>query len=116
LCGLCGILGIEEHWSEVAGRPETFAGRKQAPTRRQERLARISITNSVLAHYGLQLADWQGRSHLLKNKVGQTEVVDTIAAIWPVAAQLAGVVCDPLDPDLLTRLENEQKRTAHGEL
>ena len=111
MCGLCGILGIEEHWSEGASRPETFAGRKQAPTRRQERPARISITNSVLAHYGLQLGDWQGRSHLLTNKLGKTEVVDTIAAIWPVAAQLAGVVCDPLDPELLTRLEKVQKWT-----
>ena len=116
MCGLCGILGIEEHWSEATSRPETFAGRKQVPTRRQERLARISITNSVLAHYGLQLGDWQGRSHLLKNKLGRTEVVDTIAAIWPVAAQLAGVVCDPLDPDLLTHLEKERKRTGRGEL
>ncbi len=116
MCGLCGILGIEEHWSEAASRPETFAGRKQTLTRRQERLARISITNSVLAHYGLQVADWQGRSHLLKNKLGKTEVVDTIAAIWPVAAQLAGVECDPLDPDLLTRLEKEPKRTGRGDL
>ena len=116
MCGLCGSLGIEEHWSEAAGRPETFAGRQQAPTRRQERLARIAITNSVLAHYGLQLGDWQGRSHLLKNKLGRTEMVDTIAAIWPVAAQLAGVVCDPLDPELLDRLEKEQKRTSRGEL
>jgi hypothetical protein len=116
LCGLCGILGIEEHWSEPAGRPETFARCTQALTRRQERLARISITNSVLAHYGLRLDDWQGRSHLLKNKLGKTEVVDTIAAIWPVAAQMAGVVCDPLDPDLLTRLETEQKRAGRGKL
>ena len=116
MCGLCGILGIEEHWSEVAGRPETFAGREQVPTRHQERLARISITNDVLAHYGLHLSDWQGRSHLLKNKLGKTEVVDTIAAIWPVAAQMAGVVCDPLDPDLVTRLENEQQRSARGDV
>ncbi len=114
MCGLCGILGIEEHWSDSAGRPETFAGREQAPTRRQERLARISMTNSVLAHYGLQLGDWQGRSHLLKNKLGRTEMVDTIAAIWPVASQLAGVVCDPLDPDLLAHLEQQQKRTGRG--
>ena len=116
MCGLCGILGIEEHWSEVTSRPETFADRKRAPTRRQERLARISMTNSVLAHYGLQLGDWQGRSHLLKNKLGRTEMVDTIAAIWPVASQLAGVVCDPLDPDLLIRLEKAQKRTGRGDL
>jgi len=116
MCGLCGILGIEEHWSETAGRPDTFAGREQTTNRRQERLARISITNSILAHYGLHLGDWQGRSHLLKNKLGRTEVVDTIAAIWPVAAQLAGVVCDPLDPDLLTRLETEQEQTGRGDL
>ena len=116
MCGLCGILGVEEHWSETTARPDTFGSRDQAPTRRQERLARISITNSVLTHYGLQLRDWQGSSHLLKNKLGRTEVVEAIAAIWPVAANMVGVECDPLDPDLLDRLETEQKRTGHGEL
>ena len=105
MCGLCGILGTEEHWTETSSRPASFAGRDNAPTRRQERLARIALTNRVLAHYGLHIGDWQGRSHLLKNKVGQTEVVDTIAAIWPVAEQLAGRVCDPLDVALLERLD-----------
>ena len=116
MCGLCGVLGVEEHWSEPAGRPHTFAGRERAQTPRQERLARISMTNHVLAHYGLQLSDWQGRSHLLKNKLGKTEVVEAIAAIWPVAADLAGVECDPLDPVLLARLEQEQERTGRGDL
>lgn len=116
MCGLCGILGVEEHWSETAGRPKIFASEQRAPTRRQERLARIAITNNVLAHYGLQLGDWQGRSHLLKNKVGRTEVIGSIAAIWPVAAQLAGVVCDPLDPDLLSHLEKKPPRVGDGDL
>ena len=105
MCGLCGILGAEEHWTEASNRPAAFGGAKGAPTRRQERLARIGLTNKVLAHYGLQISDWQASSHLLKNKVGQTEVIDAIAAIWPVAEQLAGRVCDPLDTALLERLE-----------
>ena len=105
MCGLCGILGAEEHWSETSNRPAAFSGRQGMGTPRQERLARIGLTNRVLAHYGLHLGDWQGRSHLLKNKVGQTKVIDTIAAIWPVAEQLAGRVCDPLDAALLERLE-----------
>ena len=108
MCGLCGILGAEEHWTEPSGRPATFAARRDAPTRRQERLARIKLTNRILAHFNLQLADWQGSSHTLKNKVGQTEMVETIAAIWPVAEKLAKTVCDPLDPALLERLEDEQ--------
>ena len=105
MCGLCGVLGAEEHWSEASSQPAAFAGRDKTQTPRQERLARIAMTNAVLSQYGLRLDDWQGRSHLLKNKVGQTEVVDTIAAIWPIAEKLAGRVCDPLDPDLLERLE-----------
>ena len=107
MCGLCGILGAEEHWTETSGRSATFAARRDAPTRRQERLARIGLTNRILAHYNLQLSDWQGQSHTLKNKVGQTEMVETIAAIWPVAEQLAKQVCDPLDPALLARLDKE---------
>ena len=105
MCGLCGILGAEDHWTETSGRAGAFAGLAGAPTRRRERLARIDLTNFVLTYYGLRIDDWQGRSHLLKNKVGQTEVIDTIAAIWPAAEQLAGRVCDPLDAALLERLE-----------
>ena len=105
MCGLCGILGAEEHWTETSSRPAAFAGRENVATRRQERLARIELTNIVLAHYGLHLSDWQCRSHLLRNKVGQTEVIDSIAAIWPVAEQMAGRACDPLEAALLQRLE-----------
>lgn len=105
MCGLCGVLGADGHWSDSASHPGVFAARDGAPTRRQERLARVALTNRILGHYGLKLGDWQGVAYLLSGRTGRSEVIDHLGALWPMAETMAKRPCDPLDEGLIETLE-----------
>ena len=104
MCGLCGVLGNETHWTDAAARPEALGGQAQL-TRRQERFARIALANRVLRHYGLKLGDFEGRSYVLRSATGRQELVPHLAGMWAAAERLAGRPCDPLDPALIAALE-----------
>ncbi len=105
MCGLCGILGAEDHWTDAAGHTTAFGNRGIERTRRQERLYRVGLANTVLKHYGLSLRDWQGTGYVLSTHTGMSVMVDHLAAMWPVAARLAKRPCDPLDSALIAALE-----------
>ena len=107
MCGLCGVLGAEDHWSDAAARPETFSRRAGAPaaSRRQERQRRIALANRILQHYRLRLADFEGRSYVLRGATGRQEVVPHLVGLWAAAERLAGRPCDPLDATLVATLE-----------
>lgn len=107
MCGLCGVLGAEVHWSDAAARPEAFPRRAGAPgaTRRQERHRRIALANRILRHYGLKLADFEGQSYVLRGATGRQEVVPHLVGLWAAAERLAGRPCDPLDAALIAALE-----------
>ena len=105
MCGLCGVLGAEVHWTDAAAQPQAFGGRQAAPTRRLERYQRIALVNRVLRHYGLKLADFEGQSYVLRGATGRQELVSHLALMWAAAERLAGRACDPLDPDLIAALE-----------
>jgi hypothetical protein len=107
MCGLCGVLGAEGHWTDAAGPDPPPGGAPSGRPPRQERLYRVALANRVLAHYGLTLADWAGTSYVLRGRTGQSEIVPHLAALWPVAERIAGRRCDPLDPALMTALEGE---------
>jgi hypothetical protein len=97
MCGLCGVLGGESHWTDPTG----SAGR----TRRHDRLVRAGQANAVLKHYALSLDDWHGRSYLLRSLTGGSVQVDNLTDLWAKAEQLSRRRCDPLDPALLAHLE-----------
>ncbi len=101
MCGLCGIFGVAEHWSDSAG-PEEEAG-PSALSRRAERQRRVRTANAVLGLYGLRLAEWANR-YTLTGPTGRREIVDHVGAVWPAAERLAGRRFDPLDPALLARV------------
>jgi hypothetical protein len=105
MCGLCGVLGGETHWTDTAAQPEACQSRPVRPTRRQERQARIALANRILRHYRLQLADFQGQSYVLRGATGRQALVQNLVGMWSAAEQLTGRACDPLDPDLITALE-----------
>jgi hypothetical protein len=107
MCGLCGVLGADDHWSDAAARPATFARRAGAPgaTRRQERQRRIALANRILRHYRLRLADFEGQSYVLRGATGRQEVVPHLVGLWAAAERLAGRPCDPLDEALIAALE-----------
>jgi hypothetical protein len=98
MCGLCGILGAGEHWTDRPG---------ERTARRRERLERVRLMNAVLRHYSLKLEDWQGSSFLLTSRTGHMEIVDSLGTLWPVATRLAGRRLDPLDATLIAALERQ---------
>jgi hypothetical protein len=106
MCGLCGVLGSEAHWTDAAARSGAFLGRR-AMTRRQERFARIALANRILRHYGLKLGDFEGQSYVLRSATGRQELVPHLAGMWAAAERLAGRPCDPLDPELIAVLEGQ---------
>ena len=90
MCALCGVL-LEEHWAEGEGG-------------RRGRALRVSLLNRVLAHFGLRLDDWSGRTYVLRDRKGHAAVVDNLGVLWAEAARLTGRPLDPLDPELLRAL------------
>ena len=90
MCALCGVL-LSDHWAESGGG-------------RRARALRVGLVNRVLAHYGLQLDDWAGRTYVLRDRKGSSAVVDNLGVLWSAAALLAGRPLDPLDPELVRSL------------
>ena len=58
MCALCGVL-LEEHWAEGEGG-------------RRGRALRVALLNRVLAHFGLRLDDWSGRTYVLRDRKGRS--------------------------------------------
>ena len=110
MCGLCGVLGGERHWTERAANPAIFGefdgGRPNRPhvTPARERQERVRLVNRVLDPLGLVFADWAASSYVLRTKTGRSELVSDLGSLWPAVERLLGRPCDPLDPDLLARI------------
>ncbi|WP_284943637.1 hypothetical protein [Acidisoma cladoniae] len=101
MCGLCGIAGTAPHWTDGVPAPSA----PDTPTRRRDRQARVRGLNRVLRPFGLTASDWQGNAYVIATQTGRSEIVADTAHLWQAAARLRGRACDPLDLDLLDRLE-----------
>lgn len=97
MCGLCGLLGEDLHWSDPLG---------DGLPRRRERLRRIAAINQVLAVFRLKVEDFQGASYLLLGATGKQALASGLDQLWPAAETMLGRPLDPLDPQLLNHLEN----------
>ncbi len=105
MCSLCGVLGGNEHWADAVARPGVFTRNVERIDRRRERARRIAAANRILSAYALTLSDWQGSSYVLASRTGKTEVIEDIGHLWPAAERMIGRPCDPLDPELIARIE-----------
>lgn len=101
MCALCGVLGVEHHWSATV----QGAASADAPRRRAERGRRIAAVNAVLAPARLKLAEFRGTAYILRSPTGRSTVIDNLSELWPAAQAMTGRSLDPLDPDALTALE-----------
>ncbi|APZ43763.1 hypothetical protein [Acidihalobacter ferrooxydans] len=99
MCGLCGALGQEDHWSAATSTKSTTAAE-----RAQMRRWRIALLNRVLAARRLSLDDFQGSSYVLSSPTGRREVVQDLGLIWQTAEDMLGSPVDPLDPEFLQSL------------
>lgn len=96
MCGLCGALGQEDHWSvaKSAGPAE----------RARMRRSRIALLNRILASRRLSIEDFQGGAYVLSTPTGRREVLQDLGMLWRIVEDMLGDPIDPLDPSLLERL------------
>lgn len=80
MCGLCGDLTPQEHWSD---RGAGARGRRQ-------RLDRLRAVRALLVGTGLTVSEWQGRGYQLGNGRGRTVLVGDLGALWAEAARMRG--------------------------
>jgi hypothetical protein len=90
VCGLCGDLTPEQHWSDLGAA-------ERGP---RDRLARLRAIRQLMSGTGLTVTEWRGRGYQLSNGRGRTVLVRDLGALWEHAAQLrGGRPVDPLSPD-----------------
>jgi hypothetical protein len=97
MCGLCGVFLTEGSWSDTPVTSPASGGR----TRRHERLHRVALANRVLKPFRASVTDWNGVSYVVSDATGRSEIVESIAAVWPVAERMCKRPIDPLDERLI---------------
>ncbi len=111
MCVLCGEFVSHIHWAERHVEDEALAAGavtgEHHRQRRRDRLRRAALANEVAAHYGLRLVDWNGRSYLLTDRKGHSELVEDLGSLWPAVEKLSGRTPDPLNPVLWKALSGQ---------
>jgi hypothetical protein len=110
MCVLCGEFVMKIHWTDQTSSDESEirVGDKQRD-RQRTRLQRTSLCNNILRHYRLKLEDWNGSKYILSNPKGNNEVVHDLGTLWATAEKMLGRPINPLDPELLSLIQSEQK-------
>ena len=96
MCGLCGVFGVAEHWTDGTG------------ASRAEAQHRVAVGNDFLVVFNLKLAEWSGR-YTLTSPTGGSAVVENFGSLWPAAERLAGRPCDPLDAKVVATAEKRSR-------
>ncbi|WQT45163.1 hypothetical protein KVE74_01680 [Helicobacter pylori] len=122
MCVLCGELIRSFHWTDGSGSYENDENLKgqnalisvneNARERKRARLKRVGLLNRILAFYGLKMDDWQGTKFVLRDKKGQSVIVNDLGDLWDKAQKLAKKEMDALDSHLLAFL-NQNTNAIH---
>lgn len=99
MCGLCGALGGETHWTTDIEDPE-----QAHYERRRARAYRVKLINTVLASHRVVIEDFQAASFVLATATGKREIVQDLGGVWRQAEILTRHDLDPLDPRFLDSL------------
>ncbi|WP_367689460.1 hypothetical protein [Helicobacter pylori] len=113
MCVLCGELISSFHWSdENLKEPNALISTNEnARERKRARLKRVVLLNQILAFYGLKIDDWQGAKFVLRDKKGQSVMVNDLGDLWGKAQNLAKKEMDALDSHLLAFLNQNTNAT-----
>ncbi|MGL2793727.1 hypothetical protein ACQJ9J_00190 [Helicobacter pylori] len=127
MCVLCGELISSFHWSDENygtdksdsyGSDENLrepnaliSANENARERKRARLKRVGLLNQILAFYGLKIDDWQGAKFVLRDKKGQSVIVNDLGDLWGKAQNLAKKKMDALDSNLLAFLNQNANTT-----
>ncbi|WQV83599.1 hypothetical protein KVM59_01525 [Helicobacter pylori] len=123
MCVLCGELISSFHWTDgnygIDGSDENLrkpnaviSANENARERKRARLKRVGLLNQILAFYGLKIDDWQGAKFVLRDKKGQSVIVNDLGDLWGKAQNLSKKEMDALDSNLLAFL-NQNANTTH---
>ncbi len=119
MCVLCGGLISSFHWTDNYENDENLKGQntlisvnENARERKRARLKRVRLLNQILAFYGLKMDDWQGTKFVLRDKKGQSVIVNDLGDLWDKAQNLAKKEMDALDSHLLAFL-NQNTNAIH---
>lgn len=105
MCGLCGTLGEDSHWTTGIDNPEQVYY-----LRRHARAYRTRLINAVLAPQRLAVNDFQATSLVLSTATGKQQIVEDLGGIWRQAEILSGRELDPLSADFLDQLKRHHGR------
>lgn len=106
MCGFCALVTGATHWTD-AGSDAASGATRDARTQRLERLYRVRLANTILAHYGCTLEDWANGQYIVRSLRGRSELVPALPQVWQTVEAIAGRPVDPLDPELLARLARD---------
>ncbi len=125
MCVLCGELISSFHWTDgtdgsgsyendedLKGQNTLVSVNENARECKRARLKRVGLLNQILAFYGLKIDDWQGTKFVLRDKKGQSVIVNDLGDLWDKAQKLAKKEMDVLDSHLLAFL-NQNTNTIH---
>ncbi|BAW39068.1 uncharacterized protein HPF18_0347 [Helicobacter pylori] len=122
MCVLCGELIRSFHWTDgidsyendenLKGQDALISANENARERKRVRLKRVRLLNQILAFYGLKIDDWQGAKFVLRDKKGQSVIVNDLGDLWDKAQKLAKKEMDALDSHLLAFL-NQNTNAIH---
>ncbi|GAA8395034.1 hypothetical protein HpBT226_01390 [Helicobacter pylori] len=127
MCVLCGELIRSFHWTDgtdgtdgsgsyenenLKGSNAVISTNENARERKRARLKRVGLLNQILAFYGLKIDDWQGTKFVLRDKKGQSVIVNDLGDLWDKAQKLAKKEMDALDSNLLAFL-NQNTNAIH---
>lgn len=106
MCILCGEFMGSFHWSDLNLKEKTTSiiGENSKEYKRQ-RLKRVDLLNKILSFYALSVEDWQGARFILRDKKGQSELVNDLGDLWIKANKLSTKPIDILDESLLSFLQ-----------
>lgn len=102
MCGMCGLWGSVDHWSNPARLPGADVDAVNATRVRLRQAAAIS---RLTAAVGATVRDWGASSWIVENRSGGTEIVADLGAVWPAVERLTGRPVRLLSTDFLDALE-----------
>ncbi|GHQ73512.1 hypothetical protein VN1235_00830 [Helicobacter pylori] len=125
MCVLCGEFIRSFHWTDgtdgsgsyendenLKGQNALVSVNENARECKRARLKRVGLLNRILVFYGLKIDDWQGTKFVLRDKKGQSVIVNDLGDLWDKAQKLAKKEMDALDSHLLAFL-NQNTNTIH---